>query len=205
MQMGDGYRVEPTPAAGPAQPGEGKPRARERPRGAPTHVRSWPLRPDPAQCRVIRTRFFTGTRVYNAVLAEFIGCSRAVKSDPAWQAARQLPRRTKEQRATRRAAFDAVVAAHGFSASAVQSFASSLRQSWVRAPAGPRRPRTWGRGRLMRSSAGMWAATASRGSSRPSVGCIRWRPKTVMVRCGPGPTRPAGWWGCSGGPGSWLR
>ncbi|HUH69701.1 MAG TPA: hypothetical protein VLZ05_13025 [Mycobacterium sp.] len=95
MQMGDGYRVEPTPAAGPAQPGEGKPRARKRPRGAPTHVRSWPLRPDPARCRVIRTRFFTGTRVYNAVLAEFIGCSRAVKSDPAWQAARQLPRRTK--------------------------------------------------------------------------------------------------------------
>ena len=204
MQMGDGYRVEPTPAAGPAQPGEGKPRARKRPRGAPTHVRSWPLRPDPARCRVIRTRFFTGTRVYNAVLAEFIGCSRAVKSDPAWQAARQLPRRTKSNGPPdgRRSMpwWQPMVFP-----SAVQSFASSLRQSWVRAPAGPGDPEPWGRGRLMRSSAGMWAATASRGSSRPSVGCIRWRPKTVMVRCGPRPTRPAGWWGCSGGPGSWLR
>jgi transposase len=81
---------------------------------------------------VIGTRFFTGTRVYNAVLAEFIGRSRTIKSDPAWQAARQLPRRTKDERAAARAAFDAVVAAHGFSAGEAQSFASSLRQSWVR-------------------------------------------------------------------------
>jgi len=102
-----------------------KPRARTRPKGAPTHVRYWPLRPDPAQSRVIRTGFFTGTRVYKAVLGEFIARSRAVKSDPAWQAARQLPRRTKEERATRRAAFDAVAAAHGFTAGQAQSFASS--------------------------------------------------------------------------------
>ena len=60
-------------------------------------MRSWPLRPDLAHDKVIRTRFFTGTRVYNAVLAEFIGCSRAVKSDPAWAVARQLPRRGKKE------------------------------------------------------------------------------------------------------------
>jgi putative transposase len=84
------------------------------------------------QCRVIRTRFFTGARVYNAVLGEFIGRSRAVKSDPAWEEKRQLPRRTKDERAARRAAFDAVAAAHGFTADAAQSFASSLRKSWVR-------------------------------------------------------------------------
>jgi hypothetical protein len=74
------------------------------------------LRPSPAQCRDIRTRFFTGARVSNAVLAEFIARSRAVKSDPAWRLAWQLPRRTTDERAARRAAFDAVVAAHGFSA-----------------------------------------------------------------------------------------
>jgi hypothetical protein len=74
-------------------------------------VRSWPLRPDPAQCRVIRTRFFTGARVYNAVLGEFIRRSRVVKADPAWDAARRLPRRTKKERAARRAAFDAVAVA----------------------------------------------------------------------------------------------
>jgi transposase len=81
---------------------------------------------------VIRTRFFTGVRVYNGVLGEFIARSRAVKADPAWQAARQLPQRTKEQRAARRAAFDVVVSAHAFTAGAAQSFASSLRKSWVR-------------------------------------------------------------------------
>ncbi len=129
--MGTAYRVESTLAAEPARV-ERKPRARKRPKGAPTHVRSWPLRPDPAQCGDIRTRFFTGTRVYNAVLAEFIGRSRAVKSDPAWQAARQLPRRTKKERAARAAALDAVAVAHGFTDREAQSFASSLRQSWVR-------------------------------------------------------------------------
>jgi putative transposase len=42
------------------------------------------------QCRDIRTRFFTGTRVYNAVLGEFIARGRAVKSDPAWVTARPV-------------------------------------------------------------------------------------------------------------------
>jgi hypothetical protein len=130
--MGNGYSSEPTPAAGLGRPGERKPRARKRPKGAPTHVRSWPLRPSPAQFRDIRTRFFTGARVYNAVLAEFIARSRAVKADPAWQTARHLPRRSKKERAARRAAFDVVAAAHEFTAAAAASFASSLRQSWVR-------------------------------------------------------------------------
>jgi putative transposase len=130
--MGNAYHGEPTPTAEPVRSGGRKPRARKRPKDAPTHVRSWPLRPDPAQCRVIRTRFFTGARVYNAVLGEFIRRSRVVKADPAWDAARRLPRRTKKERAARRAAFDAVAVAHGFTADAAQSFASSLRQSWVR-------------------------------------------------------------------------
>jgi hypothetical protein len=135
MQMGDGSRNEPASTAEPDQSGQPvgrKPRARKRLKGAPTHVRSWPLRPSPGQRRLIRTRFFTGVRVYNAVLAEFIGRCRAVKSDSAWQAARQLPSRSKEERAARRAAFDAVAAAHGFTGGAAQSFASSLRRSWVR-------------------------------------------------------------------------
>ena len=109
-----------------------KPRARKRPKGAPTHVRSWPLRPDGAQCRQIGIRFFTGVRVFNAVLGEFIARSRAVKSDPAWVAARELPRRTAAQRTRRGTAFGAVEQAHGFTVDAAQSYASSLRKSWVR-------------------------------------------------------------------------
>jgi putative transposase len=78
------------------------------------------------------TRFFTGVRVYNAVLGEFIGRSRKVKTDPAWQAAREAPQRTATERKDRGAAFRAVEQAHGFTADAAQSYASSLRKSWVR-------------------------------------------------------------------------
>ncbi|MCA2338813.1 transposase, partial [Mycobacterium avium] len=121
--------MAPTPAAVvPVR----KPRARKRAKDAPTHVRSWPLRPTGAQGREIDTRFFTGVRVYNAVLGEFIGRSRAVKSDPAWTAARELPHRSPAEHQIRRAAFRAVEQAHGFTLDAAQSFASSLRRSWVR-------------------------------------------------------------------------
>lgn len=129
--MRNGYCIEPTPA-GAAQPAARKPRARKRPKDASTHVRSWPLRPNPTQCRDIRTRFFTGTRVYNAVLGEFLARSRAVKADPAWETAGQLTRRTPGQQKARRAAFAEVEQTHGFSVDVAQSFASSLRQSWVR-------------------------------------------------------------------------
>ncbi len=114
-----------------AQPAR-KPRARKRAKGAPTHVRSWPLRPTGAQCREMDVRFFTGVRVFNAVLGEFIARSRAVKADPAWQAARERPHRTPAERKARGAAFRAAETAHGFSVDAAQSYASSLRKSWVR-------------------------------------------------------------------------
>lgn len=122
------YHVAPTPAEGPVR----KPRARKRAKDAPTHVRSWPLRPTGAQRREIGIRFFTGVRVFNAVLGEFVGRSRAVKADPAWQAARELPHRSPAERQIRRAAFRCVEQSHGFTLDAAQSFASSLRKSWVR-------------------------------------------------------------------------
>ncbi len=90
------------------------------------------MRPNPAQCRDISTRFVTGTRVYNAVLGEFLKRSRAVKSDPAWQYARRLSGTTSAERAARLTAFRAVEQTHGFTADAAQSFASGLRKSWVR-------------------------------------------------------------------------
>ena len=107
-------------------------RARWRLNGTPTHVRSWPLRPTPAQQRVIAIRFDTGRRVYNAVLAEMVGRSKAAKADPAWAAATQMPKATETQRKQRNKALHAVCAAHGFTPDAAQSVASSLRCSWVR-------------------------------------------------------------------------
>lgn len=46
-----------------------------------------------------------------------------------------------------------------------------------------KRPRMWVRGRSTRSNSGTLAGKASRGSSRRGGGCIRWRPRTAMVRC----------------------
>jgi len=127
--VGKTYHVAPTPAG---EPPVGKPRARKRPKGAPTHVRSWALRPDLAQAKVIRTRFRAGVGVYNAVLGEFLGRARAVKADPAWAAARGLPRRGNDQRRSCGAALGAVEAADGFDRGAAQSYASVLRKVWVR-------------------------------------------------------------------------
>jgi len=126
--VGKSYRIAPAPAAALVR----KPRARTRAKGAPTHVRSWALRPDASQDREIGVRFFTGVRVVDAVLGEFIRCSRVVKADPAWQAARGLPHRSLAERQIRRVAFRTVEQAHGFTVDAAQSFASSLRRSWVR-------------------------------------------------------------------------
>ena len=55
-----------------------------------------------------------------------------MKFDPAWRAARELPHRTPNERQARSAALAAVEQAHGFTVDAAQSFASSLRKSWVR-------------------------------------------------------------------------
>jgi len=109
-----------------------KPRARKRPKGSPTHVRSWPLRPDTAQLAVMSTRFRTGVRVYNAVLAEMLSRSRAVKSDPNYQVATEMSRKTPADRKARAAAFRHLDELHGFTASAAMTFASSLRKTWVR-------------------------------------------------------------------------
>lgn len=107
-------------------------RSRKRPKGSPTHVRSWPLRPDTRQLSVINTRFHTGVRVYNAVLGEMLSRSRAVKGDPKYSVATNMPKRTPAERKVRAAAFRHLDEIHGFTASSAMTFASSLRKTWVR-------------------------------------------------------------------------
>ena len=103
--------------------------------------------------------------MYKAVLGEFLKRGRAVKADPGWQAARELPRRTKDERKARGAVFRSVQAEHGFEVGAAQSFASSLHSRGCVSTCPRRRPRIWGRGRSTRSASGIWAGEVSRGSS----------------------------------------
>ena len=102
-------------------------RSRKRPVGSPTHVRSWPLRPTPGQPKTLETRFYAGTRLYNAVLGEFLNRSRAVKNDPRYVVACATPKG-----AARTSLFAEIDRTHGWSRSAAQSFGSSLRATWVR-------------------------------------------------------------------------
>jgi len=111
-----------------------KPHSRRRQRGAPTHVINQVLRPSPSELSSVETRLDSGRRVYNACLAESFARCKSMKADPAFDAAKALPRgkpRTKAA-ATRRKAFDELANAHGFTKGSIQSYGSSLRKEWVR-------------------------------------------------------------------------
>jgi len=113
---------------------ERKPRARTRPRNAPAHVVSVPLRLNPAQRSMEDARFEAARRVYNACLGEAIHRSRKVRSDPAFELAKSLPKGKPGSKASgaRSRAFREVEDAHGFTESSMMSFASGLRNGWVR-------------------------------------------------------------------------
>jgi len=113
---------------------ERKPRARTRPKNAPTHVVSVPLRLTPAQRSMEDARFEAARRVYNACLGEAIRRSRKVRSDPAFELAKSLPKAKPGSKASgaRSRAFREVEDAHGFTESSMMSFASGLRNGWVR-------------------------------------------------------------------------
>lgn len=123
--MEEGLMVDP----GQAAP---KLRSRKRKRGAPTHVASVPLRLTPSDRSLVDRRFETGRRVYNACLGEAIKRGRQVRSDPGWESARSMRSMTAMERKARSQAFVAINTKHGFTESDLMSFASSLRQSWVR-------------------------------------------------------------------------
>ncbi len=109
-------------------------RARKRPKNAPTHVVSLPLRVTPRQAKTVEARFHTSTRVYNAALAESLDrCSR-MHDDPRYAVAKSSANgepRSKE-RAARNQAFFLLREEYGFTKSAIMSYGSSLRQSYVR-------------------------------------------------------------------------
>lgn len=65
--------------------------------------------------RLERGLFVAATRLNNAVLQDGLGIVQAIREDPAWAAARTLPRVTAAQRKVRAAAFAAVRKAHNFS------------------------------------------------------------------------------------------
>src|SRR6266446_9627257 len=94
----------------------------------PTFLLELPLGVDEGQAKRIRGHLEAGRQFYNAVLSEGQRRLRRMRADPAWQAARALPRTHKQERA---AAFRALREQYGFSEYALHAYAKTVRQAWI--------------------------------------------------------------------------
>src|SRR5436190_16180560 len=80
------------------------------------------------QAKRIRGHLEAGRALYNAVLSEGQKRLRRMRADPAWQAARCIPRTQKQERL---AAFSALRQRYGFSEYALHAYAKTVRVCWI--------------------------------------------------------------------------
>ncbi len=97
-------------------------------RHTPTFLLELPLQVNAGQAKRIQGHLEAGRQLYNAVLSEGQRRLRHMRADPAWQAARALPRSRKQERA---AAFRALREQYGFSEYGLHRFAKGARQAWL--------------------------------------------------------------------------
>jgi hypothetical protein len=89
----------------------------------PSFVVEIPLQVTPGDERQLLATFEAAKRVYNAVLQRGLSIVGAVRADPAWAAAKAMPRKTEDERKARSQAYLDVRKACGFSDSAFQALA----------------------------------------------------------------------------------
>jgi hypothetical protein len=94
----------------------------------PTFLLELPLEVEAGQAARLRGHLEAGRQFYNAVLSEGQRRLRQMRADPAWQAARAIPRTHTQER---RAAFSALREQYGFSEYAFHKLARALRVSWL--------------------------------------------------------------------------
>src|SRR6266478_2223545 len=97
-------------------------------RKTPTLVLELPLVVNERQAKRIRGHLEAGRAFYNAVLSEGQKRLRRMRADPAWQAARSIPRTQKQERL---AAFSALRQRYGFSEYALHAYAKTARVGWI--------------------------------------------------------------------------
>ena len=97
-------------------------------RQAPTFLLELPLLVTEGQAKHLRAHLEAGRQCYNAVLSEGQRRMRQMRADPAWKAARAIPRSRKPERA---AAFSRLREQYGFSEYALHQTATALRASWI--------------------------------------------------------------------------
>src|SRR5215469_3722392 len=94
----------------------------------PTFLLELPLRVRPEQAKRLQAHLEAARQFYNAILSEGQRRLRRMRADPAWQAARAIPRAQKQERAR---AFGALRQQYGFSEYALHEAAKALNCSWI--------------------------------------------------------------------------
>ena len=95
----------------------------------PTFLLELPLAVDLGQAKRLRAHFEAARCLYNALLDEALRRLNRMRADPAWQAARALPRSQKRERAT---AFSQLRQKYGFSEFDLHSFVKKANCTWIR-------------------------------------------------------------------------
>src|ERR1051326_5964177 len=94
----------------------------------PTFLLELPLQVTPGQAKHLRAHLEAARQFYNAILSEGQRRLRCLRADPAWQAARMIPR---VQKLERQRAFAALRQQYGFSEYALHGAAKTLNCSWI--------------------------------------------------------------------------
>jgi hypothetical protein len=94
----------------------------------PTFLLELPLEVEAGEAARLRGHLEAGRQFYNAVLSAGQRRLHQMRADPAWQAARAIPRTRPQER---RAAFSALREQYGFSEYAFHELARALRVSWL--------------------------------------------------------------------------
>src|SRR6266446_7962463 len=94
----------------------------------PTFLLELPLLAEAGQAARLGAHLEVGRQFYNAVLSAGQQRLRRMRPDPAWQAARAIPRPQPQER---KAAFAALRERYGFSEYAFHELAKELRVSWL--------------------------------------------------------------------------
>jgi hypothetical protein len=94
----------------------------------PSFILSLPLQVNSQQAAQLHAHFECARQLYNALLAEAMKRLKRMKADPAWQAARSIPRSDKPARTQ---AFARLRTRYGFSEYGLHEAAKHLRTSWL--------------------------------------------------------------------------
>lgn len=94
----------------------------------PTYLLELPLVVEPRVAKHVRAHLEVARHLYNALLSEGLQRLRRMRADPAWHAARALPRTLKQ---ARNHAFAALRTQYGFSEYALHAFAKTARVHWL--------------------------------------------------------------------------